>query len=131
MELRRPSAREFRDMRVEETVAKAMAGLITWKETEHVLCCSARHVRRLRARCVIENLEALQKRFRDRRKLERELRGRLQDVLRDKRAGRVMPKRVEPDVVRDIMHLRQTRYFDFNVQHFHEKLQEKHGISVG
>jgi hypothetical protein len=118
-------------MRVEETVAKAMAGLITWKEAEHVLCCSARHVRRLRARCVIENLEALQKRFRDKRKLERQVRERLQDKLRDKRAGRVMPKRVSPDVVREIMHLRQSRYFDFNVQHFHEKLQEKHDISVG
>jgi hypothetical protein len=118
-------------MRVEETVAKAMVGFITWKEAEHVLCCSARHVRRLRARCMIENLESLQKRFRDKRKLERELRGRLQGELRDKRAGRVMPKRVAPDVVREIMHLRESRYFDFNIQHFHEKLQEKHDISVG
>jgi hypothetical protein len=80
---------------------------------------------------VLENLEALQRRFRDKRKLERELRGQLHNVLRDKRAGRVMPKQVDPDVVREIMHLRQTRYFDFNVQHFHEKLQEKHGVSVG
>jgi hypothetical protein len=118
-------------MRVQDAVAKAMAGLISWKDVEHILCCSARHVRRLRAKCVIENLEALRRRFKGKRGLEVEIRERLQDTLRDKRAGRVMPKQVKPDVVREIMHLRQTRYFDFNIQHFHEKLQEKHDISVG
>ena len=118
-------------MRVQDAVARAMVGLISWKDVEQILCCSARHVRRLRARCVVENLEALRRRFKDKRRLEREVRERLQDELRDKRAGRVMPKRVEPEMVREIMQLRQTRYFDFNIQHFHEKLQEKHDISVG
>jgi hypothetical protein len=76
-------------------------------------------------------MEALQKRFRDKRKLEQALRGRIQEELRDKRVGRVMPKKIKTEVIREIMHLRQTRYFDFNVQHFHEKLNEKHKISVG
>jgi hypothetical protein len=115
-------------MRVQDAVAKAMAGIISWKEVEYILCCSARHVRRLRAKCVIENLEALRRKHGDR--LAEKLRERLQDRLRDKRAGRTMPKRVPPDIVREIMHLRQSRYFDFNIQHFHEKLHERHGISV-
>jgi len=117
-------------MRVEDAVVRAVAGLITWKEVENVLCCTARHVRRLRARCVLENLEELQRRFRGKRKLEQEIRGRLQDRLRDKRAGRVIGKRVKDDVIREILHLRESRYFDFNITHFHEKLQEKHGISL-
>lgn len=95
-------------MRVKDTVAKAMAGLITWKEVEHVLCCSARHVRRLRANCVLEGLES----------------------LRDKRAGRSMPRRIPDETIREIMHLREVRYFDFNIKHFHEKLQKRHKIKV-
>jgi hypothetical protein len=42
-----------------------------------------------------------------------------------------MPTRVGEETVREIMHLRQTRYFDFNVRHFHEMLAEKHQIVVG
>jgi hypothetical protein len=117
-------------MRVQDAVARAMAGLITWKEVENVLCCSARHVRRLRAKCVIEDLEELQRRSRSKRKLEHEIRERLGDTLRDKRAGRVIGKRVKDDVIREILHLRQSRYFDFNLTHFHEKLREKHKISL-
>jgi hypothetical protein len=117
-------------MRVQDAVARAMAGLITWKEVENVLCCSSRHVRRLRAKCVIEDLEELQRRSRSKRKLEHEIRERLGDTLRDKRAGRVIGKRVKDDVIREILHLRQSRYFDFNLTHFHEKLREKHHISL-
>lgn len=117
-------------MRVRDTVARAMAGLITWKEVENILCCSARHVRRLRAKCVIENLEQLQRRCKSKRKLEEELRERLGESLRDKRAGRIIGKRVKDDVIREILHLRQSRYYDFNITHFHEKLREKHHIAV-
>lgn len=117
-------------MKVEEAVARAVAGLITWKEVECVVGCSARHVRRLRAKCVLENLEELQYKFRVGRKLEREIREQLRDTLRDKRAGRVIGKRVKDDVIREIMHLRQSRYYDFNITHFHEKLKEKHKISL-
>ena len=95
-------------MRVQDTVGRAMTGLITWKDVEGILCCSARHVRRLRTKCVLEGIEA----------------------LRDKRAGRPMPKRIRDDVIREIIHLFQTRYFDFNVKHFHEKLTEHHKIKV-
>jgi transposase len=85
-----------------------MTGLISWQDVEGILCVSARHVRRLRAKCVLEGIEA----------------------LRDKRAGRAMPKRIPDDVIREIMHLRQARYSEFNMQHFHDRLSEEHTIKV-
>lgn len=108
METRRLNPREMRDMRVQEAVARAMTGLISWKDVEGILCCSARHVRRIRAKCVLEGIEG----------------------LRDKRAGRRMPQRISDATIREIMQLREARYFDFNIQHFSEKLREGHGISV-
>jgi len=30
--------------------------------------------------------------------------------------------------VEQVLHLYREKYFDFNVRHFHEKLQEVHGI---
>jgi len=54
----------------------------------------------------------------------------LQELLRDKCANRVMPKRIPDEIIREVMHLRQTRYYDFNVKHFQEKLSENHDISV-
>lgn len=127
---RQPTAREFRDMRMQDAVGKAMAGLITWKEVEHICGVTPRHVRRLRAKCRLENFVSLQKQFSDKRKLAERLGLRLHEVLRDKRAGRLMPKQVDAETVREIMHLRQSRYYDFNVKHFHEKLVEKHKISL-
>lgn len=96
-------------MRVKDIVAKAVAGQITWLEAERILGYSARHVRRLRHRCTVEGIAG----------------------LRDKRAGRPMPGRIEADTMREIQHLRQSKYFDFNIKHFHEKLVEKHGMKVG
>ena len=41
--------------------------------------------------------------------------------------ARPSPKRV-PVVLEQVLQLYREKYFDFNVQHFHEKLQEEHGI---
>jgi transposase len=108
MRTEQPNPREIRDMRVKDIVGKAMVGEITWLEAERILGYSARHVRRLRARCVSEGAEN----------------------LRDRRTGRAMPRKVCDDQVREILHLRESRYFDFNVRHFHERLQERHGIHL-
>ena len=104
-----PSSREIRDMRVKDIVAKAVAGQITWLQAEKILGYSARHVHRLRHRCKVEGIEN----------------------LRDRRAGRPMPGRISEDTMREIQHLRQVKYFDFNIKHFHEKLVEKHKMKVG
>jgi hypothetical protein len=101
-----PSSREIRDMRVRDVMAKAVSGQITWSEAERILGYSARHVRRLRQRFKLDDPAS----------------------VRDRRAGRPMPKRIEDETIKEIVHLRQTRYFDFNLVHFHQMLGERHNI---
>jgi hypothetical protein len=108
METKTWSRREIRDMRVRDIVEKAMSGQITWADAERILGYSARHVRRLRARCLMDGPES----------------------LRDRRAGRLMPKRVSHEVVREILRLRKERYSAFNLRHFHDMLTDRHGISA-
>lgn len=40
------------------------------------------------------------------------------------------PKRVPMQTVEQVLQLYRDKYFDFNVQHFHEKLREVHGIGL-
>src|SRR4051812_34199720 len=40
------------------------------------------------------------------------------------------PKRVPMKTVEEVLQLYREKYFDFNVQHFHEKLRELHGIQL-
>jgi hypothetical protein len=44
--------------------------------------------------------------------------------------GKPSPKRVPLATVEEILRLYQEQYSDFNVQHFHEKLREKHQIRL-
>jgi len=41
-----------------------------------------------------------------------------------------MPTRIGTGTVREILLLREERYFDFNVKHFHEVIQERHQIKA-
>src|ERR1019366_4741754 len=50
------------------------------------------------------------------------------DGLFDRRRGRPSPKRVPLAEVERVLGLYREKYFDLNVQHFHEKLGEEHGI---
>ena len=34
------------------------------------------------------------------------------------------------EIVEQVLHLYREKYFDFNVRHFHEKLQEEHGLKI-
>ena len=52
------------------------------------------------------------------------------DGLFDRRTGKPSPKRVPLATVEEILRLYQEQYSDFNVQHFHEKLLEKHQIRL-
>jgi hypothetical protein len=40
-----------------------------------------------------------------------------------------LPKRIPVGILEQVLGLYREKYFDFNVQHFHEKLKEEHGIS--
>jgi len=45
-------------------------------------------------------------------------------------AEKPSPKRVRVEVVENVLGLYRERYFDLNVRHFHEKLQEKHQVEI-
>lgn len=50
--------------------------------------------------------------------------------LWDYRKRKPNPKRVPMQMVEQVLQLYGEKYFDFNVQHFHEKLREVHGIQL-
>ena len=52
------------------------------------------------------------------------------DGLFDRRRGQPSPKRVPLATVEQVLGLYRDRYFDLNVQHFHEKLSQQHGIHL-
>lgn len=50
--------------------------------------------------------------------------------LYDRRVGRASARRFSVDVTTRVIELYATRYFDFNVKHFHEKLVTEHGFNL-
>src|ERR1017187_2993786 len=50
--------------------------------------------------------------------------------LFDRRRGKPSPKRVPLAVVEKVLGLYREKYFDLNVRHFHEKLQEEHQVEI-
>ena len=52
------------------------------------------------------------------------------DGLFDRRMGRPSTRRVPLAQVEEVLGLHRDRYFDLNVQHFHEKLKEQHHIDI-
>src|SRR5262249_59988226 len=52
------------------------------------------------------------------------------DGLFDRRRGQPSPKRVPLAMVERVLGLYRDRYFDLNMQHFHEKLQAEHQIEL-
>ncbi len=51
-------------------------------------------------------------------------------VCSDRRQGKPSPKRVPVARVEQVLGLYRDRYFDLNVRHFHEKLQDEHQIEL-
>jgi transposase len=95
-------------MKVQEVILKAIAKLITWWQAAEILGISVRSMRRWRARYERSGY----------------------DGLVDRRKGRSSEKRVPMETVEKVLGLYRTKYFDFNVRHFHEKLREEHGINL-
>ena len=52
------------------------------------------------------------------------------DGLHDARVGKESPRRIPAAVVEEVLRLYREEYFDFSVVHFHEKLVEKHGMTM-
>jgi transposase len=95
-----------RAMKRQEIILRAMSGKINWTQAADILGVSARQMRRLKYR--YEKLGA--------------------KYLVDQRFGKPSWNRIEGDIVKKVMALYREKYFDFNVKHFHEKLENEHNI---
>ena len=103
-----PRAAVERAMKVQEVILKAMAKKITWWQAAEIIGISDRQMRRWHERYE-----------------EFGFRG-----LFDRRRGKPSPKKVALAVVEKVLGLYREKYFDLNVRHFHEKLQEDHQVEI-
>src|ERR1700729_2948162 len=103
-----PRAAMERAMKVQDVMLQAMAKKITWWQAAEILGISDRHMRRWRERYVEQGYNG----------------------LLDRRRGKPSSRRVPVATVEKVFALYREKYFDLNVQHFHEKLQAEHGIEL-
>ena len=103
-----PKAAMERAMKVQDVMLQAMAKKITWWQAAEILGISDRHMRRWRERYVEEGYNG----------------------LLDRRRGKPSRRRVAVATVEKVFALYREKYFDMNVQHFHEKLETEHGIEL-
>ena len=103
-----PRAAMERAMKVQDVMLQAMAKKITWWQAAEILGISDRHMRRWRERYVEEGYNG----------------------LLDRRRGKPSRRRVPLATVEKVFALYREKYFDLNVQHFHEKLQAEHRIEL-
>jgi transposase len=103
-----PRAAMERAMKVQDVMLQAMAKKITWWQAAEILGISDRHMRRWRERYVEEGYNG----------------------LLDRRRGKPSRRRVPVATVEKVFALYREKYFDLNVQHFHEKLRAEHGIGL-
>ncbi len=97
-----------RAMKVQDVMLQAMAKKITWWQAAEILGISDRHMRRWRERYEQEGYNG----------------------LLDRRRGKPSRRRVPLATVEKVFALYREKYFDMNVQHFHEKLGAEHGIEL-
>jgi transposase len=103
-----PRAAMERAMKVQDVMLQAMAKKITWWQAAEILGISDRHMRRWREGYVEEGYNG----------------------LLDRRRGKPSRRRVAVATVEKVFALYREKYFDLNVQHFHEKLEAEHGIEL-
>jgi transposase len=101
-----PAAEVERVMKIQEVILKAVAGKLKWWEAAEIIGISDRTMRRWRERYEVDGYTGLW----------------------DYRKRSPSPKRVPVDQLEQVLQLYREKYFDFNVQHFHEKLRDVHGI---
>ncbi|MEO8132188.1 MAG: helix-turn-helix domain-containing protein, partial [Bryobacteraceae bacterium] len=94
-----PAAQMERMMKMQEVILKAMAGKLKWWEAAGIIGVTDRTMRRWRERYKEHGYSGLW----------------------DYRKRSPSPKRVPVEQVEQVLQLYREKYFDFNVQHFHEK----------
>jgi transposase len=100
------SAAVERTMKVQEVILRAMSRRLSWVQAAEILGVSDRTMRRMREKWEQDGY----------------------DGLFDRRTQTPSPKRVPVADLEKVLGLYRDQYSDFNVRHFHEKLQECHGI---
>jgi transposase len=92
-----------------EAIGRYRDGRVSCVEAAELLGMSERHFRRLRDRYEAEGAEG----------------------LIDRRRGRASGRRAPVDRIEWVIEQYRTRYFDFTVKHFHERLVAEHGFALG
>lgn len=95
-------------MKVQDVILRAIGKKITWWQAAEIIGISDRSMRRWKRRYEKHGY----------------------DGLLDRRRGKPSPKRVPLKVAEEVLRLYGEKYADLNVQHFHEKLREAHGIEL-
>src|SRR6476469_1413244 len=95
-------------MKIQAVLLRAMAKKITWWQAAEIVGVTDRTMRRWRERIEEHGYSRLS----------------------DGRKGKPSPRRVPLATAENVLGLYQERYYDLNMQHFHEKLREEHGIEL-
>jgi transposase len=103
-----PARAVERAMKIQEVILRAVSGQILWMHAAEIIGISDRSMRRWRQRYEEYGY----------------------DGLFDRRTQRPSPKRVPLKTVERVLRLYREQYFDFNVKHFVEKVQQEHGIDL-
>ena len=97
-----------RAMKIKDVITRVMAGKLNWIQGSVIQGISFRLLRRWRGRWDKYGY----------------------DGLFDRRMRRPSPKKVPVAEVEKVLRLYREQYFDLNVKHFVEKLQDEHGIGL-
>ena len=100
---------EVRVARIVEAIGRYRDGRLSCVEAGELLGMSERQFRRLRDRYEADGAEG----------------------LIDRRRGRASGRRAPVDEIEWTLEQFRTRYFDFTVKHFHERLVSEHGFKWG
>ncbi len=95
-------------MKVQDVLLKAMAKKITWWAAAEIVGVSDRTMRRWHARLEKHGYSG----------------------LADRRKGKESAQRIPLATAEEVLRLYREEYYDLNMRHFHEKLQEEHGIEL-
>ena len=97
-----------RMMKVQDVLLKAMAKKITWLAAAEIIGVSDRTMRRWRIGMEKYGYSG----------------------LADRRKGKPSPQRIAVATVEEVLRLYREEYYDLNIRHFHEKLQDGHQIRL-
>lgn len=95
-------------MKKQEVMLKAIGGEISWIVAAHILRMTPRHLRRVKQLYQSCGYHG----------------------LLDRRRGRPSPRRAPYEEVKKILQLYREGYSGFNVRHYHQILQEEHGVGL-